>query len=237
MDIKQILIDKYNEDQLGHFYILSPNRNTEDSDFLFSWSEELLKNILNTKQIINHQDFLEIRPTKKKYSLDDFSELFSFLNYKATVAKRKFILIHDADKFTTNVSNKLLKTLEEPPVKTSIILLNPKGSTLLQTISSRGIKLRIPIEKEMNLEEEFLNLKNLSKLPLHSLIENLKSKIENHETTLIAITAWCNNNAIQYNVMKQLQVIQQEYQEDLLYHNPPTHRLYALATLIKELPF
>tara|TARA_Y100000385_G_scaffold236098_1_gene250144 strand:+ start:220 stop:939 length:720 start_codon:yes stop_codon:yes gene_type:complete len=238
VNIQDTLLAKYNKEELGHFYILSPNRNTSDEDFLTNWSNQLISKILDINEIINHEDFLEVKPTKAngKYGLDDLSALFSFLNYKATRAKRKIILIHNADKFSTYVSNKLLKTLEEPPVKTTIFLLNPTGATLLQTITSRGIKLRVPIESKQNLDNEVELLKRLKELSTHSIIDKLKNNISEHKLTLSALSSWCTTDNSDFATYGQLESIIKEYEKDELFHNAPTHRLFALATLIKELP-
>lgn len=238
MDIQKTLLQKYTSDELGHFYILTPNRNTNDDSFLQSWSKTLISSFLDTNEIINHEDYLEVKGSKPngKYALDDLSELFSFMNYKATRAKRKIIVIHDADKFTPNVSNKLLKTLEEPPIKSTIFLLNPTGSTLLQTISSRGIKLRIPIESGENLEEDFLYLKELKELSINAIIDKLKNNINNHKNTIMALSQWCIDNKSNFGTYSQIEEIIREYEEDQMYHNAPTHRLFALASVIKELP-
>lgn len=237
MNIQQTLIQKYKQDELGHFYILTPGRDGQQQDFLTDWAHLLLSQLLEIKEIINHEDFLEIAPSAPNgnYSLEDFSPLFSFLNYKATRAQRKFILIHNADKFSHYVSNKLLKTLEEPPVKTTIFLLNPTGKKLLPTIESRGIKLRIPISTPHCSDSEIEKIKQLAKLPLHKIVEELRNEIGPHEQILKALTTWCNTNEIHFATISQLQQILLEYEQDQLYHNAPTHRIYAVANLIKEL--
>lgn len=235
--MQQILLEKYKTDQLGHFYILTPNRNTSEKDFLSNWTFHLLSKLLNIKEVRNHEDFLEVKPTKDNgtYGLDDLSNLFNFLNYKASKANRKIILIHSANKFSHFISNKLLKTLEEPPVRSTIFLLNPTGATLLQTISSRGIKLRIPVEIAEDLSFEIEMLKELHELPIHSIIDRLKNNIKEHRRILSALSNWSSANQTNFSIFIQLQAIIKEYEQDQLYHNAPTHRLYALANLIKEL--
>ncbi|MCL2485002.1 MAG: DNA polymerase III subunit delta' [Endomicrobia bacterium] len=57
---------------------------------------------------------------------------------KAHEAKWKFFIIEPAEKMTTESANSLLKTLEEPPDNTIIILIARHKETIPQTIVSRA---------------------------------------------------------------------------------------------------
>jgi len=59
------------------------------------------------------------------------------------VARRKVALISRADQLNLNAANALLKTLEEPPADTFLILLHRAGQPLLPTIRSRCQALRV----------------------------------------------------------------------------------------------
>lgn len=60
---------------------------------------------------------------------------------------RKFGLIHDADRMNSEAQNALLKTLEEPPPETTIILTSANPSALLPTTRSRCQLLPLPDNK------------------------------------------------------------------------------------------
>ena len=60
---------------------------------------------------------------------------------------RKFGLIHDADRMNTEAQNALLKTLEEPPAETTMILTSANPSALLPTTRSRCQILPLPDNK------------------------------------------------------------------------------------------
>ena len=60
---------------------------------------------------------------------------------------RKFGLIHDADRMNTEAQNALLKTLEEPPPETTMILTVANPSALLPTTRSRCQLLTLPDNK------------------------------------------------------------------------------------------
>jgi len=63
------------------------------------------------------------------------------LAFKALEARRKFAIIALADSMNPQAQNALLKTLEEPPEATTIILVSGAPHALLPTIRSRCLKL------------------------------------------------------------------------------------------------
>ena len=86
------------------------------------------------------------------------------IHLKSYQGDYKIFLIWHADKLNIAASNKLLKSLEEPPVKTIFILISEKKESLLSTILSRLISLqfyRIKINKFSNQQDNLkLNSKN-----------------------------------------------------------------------------
>ena len=59
------------------------------------------------------------------------------LSFSKNEAKKRICIIEDADKMNINTANAFLKTLEEPPEDTVIILTTSKPNSLLPTILSR----------------------------------------------------------------------------------------------------
>ncbi|MGC6451409.1 MAG: ATP-binding protein [Pirellulaceae bacterium] len=59
------------------------------------------------------------------------------INLKPVAARRKVLIIDDADYFHPNATSKLLKTLEEPPANAVIILIGTSSSQQKDTILSR----------------------------------------------------------------------------------------------------
>lgn len=68
--------------------------------------------------------------------------LIERLKHKPYQGKRNVAIICDADTMTVRAENRLLKTLEEPPVGTIIMILSENVTKLEQTILSRCIHLR-----------------------------------------------------------------------------------------------
>jgi len=65
----------------------------------------------------------------------------------------RVLLIHDADKLTIESQNALLKTLEEPPKGTILILTTSNTTLLLPTIRSRSQKITLHPLNDMQIAE------------------------------------------------------------------------------------
>ena len=74
--------------------------------------------------------------------------LVQFAAYSPSVAKRKVIIVGDAERMVPQegadqAANAFLKLLEEPPADTTIILTSSEPGSLLPTIRSRVVCLRV----------------------------------------------------------------------------------------------
>lgn len=65
------------------------------------------------------------------------------LKRKPSAGERNLAVIQDADTMTPRAQNRLLKTLEEPPEGTMILLLSENKENLLETIRSRCVCFRL----------------------------------------------------------------------------------------------
>ena len=92
---------------------------------------------------LNHPDVLWVRPESKSrvITIDQMRELMQTVNLKPTVAEYKISVIVAADRLNVQAANAFLKTLEEPPAKSIIILLSTEPQRLLETILSRCLRL------------------------------------------------------------------------------------------------
>ena len=75
---------------------------------------------------------------------DDANELIGKLSLKAYEAKFKIVIIWMVDRMNESASNKLLKTFEEPPDNTIIILIGERYEQLLPTVRSRAQLIKVP---------------------------------------------------------------------------------------------
>ncbi len=91
----------------------------------------------------NHADVQWLRPEMKsrQISVDQIRELIQTVNLKPTEAEWKVAVIVAADRLNTQAANAFLKTLEEPPSRSILILLTAEPQQLLETILSRCLRL------------------------------------------------------------------------------------------------
>ena len=107
----------------------------------------------------NNPDFLYIEPDGNNIKIEQIRYLKRKIQEKPIISNRKVYIINDADKMTTEAQNCLLKTLEEPPEYSTIILIGSNQNLFLNTIKSRCMIISFkPIETELikkYLEEKY----------------------------------------------------------------------------------
>jgi DNA polymerase III subunit delta' len=132
--------------------------------FLFSGPEGSGKRRLVTElfRVVNGDttdatDFHGIEPESKsrKILVEQIRELEGSLRMHATRARVKFGVVYEADRLMLQAANAFLKTLEEPPDHSLLILVTALPEALLATIRSRCIEvsLRAPGIKALTDEE------------------------------------------------------------------------------------
>jgi DNA polymerase III subunit delta' len=91
----------------------------------------------------NHPDvrLIEPLPDKKEIGIQQIRELQRELNYRSFSGKRKIAIIDPATLMNLSAQNALLKTLEEPPADSLIVLITPNTGGLLPTLRSRCLSL------------------------------------------------------------------------------------------------
>jgi DNA polymerase-3 subunit delta' len=102
----------------------------------------------------DHPDYLALRPKGKtriipigKSESPEPGSMRAFLPklyVTPAVAPQKVAIIYEADRMNIESSNAFLKTLEEPPGRTTLLLLTTRPYALLPTIRSRTLHFRFP---------------------------------------------------------------------------------------------
>jgi DNA polymerase-3 subunit delta' len=158
--------------RLAHAYLASAG----DASVLESFAKDFARLVLDASEADPKSlpDFHEVRPESKsrKILVDQMRALEDALHQKPFVARRKVAIIYDADRMGNASANAFLKTLEEPPPETYILLLTRVPDALLPTISSRcvGIPLReavrpAPSSREVRARNLALELLNANRPP------------------------------------------------------------------------
>jgi DNA polymerase-3 subunit delta' len=93
-----------------------------------------------------HPDCFQLRPAGKMRQIgaDATRALIDQLQQSPAVAPRKVAILHEVDRMNLTAANVFLKTLEEPPANTQLLLLTTRPYALLPTIRSRVLQFRFP---------------------------------------------------------------------------------------------
>ena len=93
----------------------------------------------------NHPDIIRVTHEKpNSISVDDIRvQINGDIQVKPYNGKYKIYIVPDADMMTVQAQNALLKTIEEPPAYAVILLLTENANSLLPTICSRCVMLKL----------------------------------------------------------------------------------------------
>jgi DNA polymerase-3 subunit delta' len=96
-----------------------------------------------------HPDIILIEPTGESIKIEQIRELERSIAFKPYEARWRVILMDRAERMTRDAANALLKTLEEPPPWTTIILIARTIASLPATVLSRCQRIRFsPLSHE-----------------------------------------------------------------------------------------
>ena len=123
-------------------------------------STQLAAVMLNTssESVLRHPYTLSIDPIGDSISIEEIRSLQQFLKLKVPTKKpgiHRIIIINNAERMRSEAQNALLKTLEEPPADTMIILTSAHADSLLPTITSRLIEVPILPVSQHQAQEYF----------------------------------------------------------------------------------
>ena len=180
---------------LAHAYLFSGPEGIGKKDFAYD-----LFRLVNNREAQNDPDFKLISPRleddETKIYIEDIRDLKTFLSFKAYAGPYKFVVINDADRLTTEASNSLLKSLEEPSPFTVIILISSKPRQILPTILSRceNVRFLAPGAQELDKEtiraiNEFVKVAKLG-IPARLKYAEKLYKEENYQKLVIGLIHW-----------------------------------------------
>ncbi len=90
-----------------------------------------------------HPDVTLVGPGESsRIGIDVAREIRNLASLRPGTSRRRFIIIDDAHRMTSEAANALLKTLEEPSAYTTLVLIAPSASSLPETVSSRCQEIR-----------------------------------------------------------------------------------------------
>jgi len=115
-----------------------------------------------------HPDFLLVSPEDRQIRIEEIRMIDDALSFKPFEGKKKIVIVDDAETMNISAANAFLKTLEEPPEESVIILVSSKPDMLPPTIRSRCSRI------------------NFAPLPEDSCKEILGRKIPGNNIELLA---------------------------------------------------
>ena len=109
-----------------------------------------------------HPDVVEFEPTTRTYTLPNevreprgsetyrrdrgLPRILPELHRSPVEGQRKVVVLHDADRMTEEVANALLRSIEEPPPRSVIVLVTAHPDELLPTVRSRCRRVELGVE-------------------------------------------------------------------------------------------
>ena len=147
-EIKTSLIKSINNNQVSHCYLFEGPEGMGKFELALIFAQSLLclnfhkepcnecKNCIKVNSY-NHPDLHIINEDGNSIKREDIDVLINSIYNKPYEAKRKVFIIKDAHLMTPRAANGFLKTLEEPPGDSVMILLTINSNLLLPTIVSR----------------------------------------------------------------------------------------------------
>ncbi|MCA1635988.1 MAG: DNA polymerase III subunit delta' [Acidobacteria bacterium] len=100
-----------------------------------------------------HKDVGQVLAFAREIFVDAIRDLEYEGNFRPAEGAARVFLVEEADKLNEESSNALLKTLEEPPLTTHIILVTSRPASLLPTIRSRCQNVRFAPLPASQIEE------------------------------------------------------------------------------------
>lgn len=100
-----------------------------------------------------HPDFRELTPEedRKTISVDQVRAFSRTCYLRPQAGQARAALIYPVERLHASAANALLKTLEEPPAGSHMLLISEQPSAVIATIRSRCQTLRVPLPDEQAL--------------------------------------------------------------------------------------
>lgn len=160
------------------FPIVTSERQKKSSIYLKDWRLFCAKN-----KYFNVQDWYSYIKKDEKTGgiyVHEAEDINKSIKLKPYIGKYKIVIIWNAESMNIEISNKLLKNIEEPPSNTLFFLISEKEEKLLTTIKSRTQTIKVnPILNEdlkNKILFEFNEIKNIEDIIKVSEGDYIKSK-------------------------------------------------------------
>ena len=165
----EYLCRAHEQNRLAHAYLITgPSGSGKEllaADLASLVNGTPAKNVFSAKA----RDIFVARPESKsrRIVIGQIRDLEHALQMRASNGRRKVAIIPDADRLQTEAANAFLKTLEEPPKDSLLLLLSALPEALPETILSRCIAIPLEPNGELQPRNEEEKLVKLLQLASH----------------------------------------------------------------------
>jgi DNA polymerase-3 subunit delta' len=150
----------YEQNRLAHAYLISGSPGSGKQRLAAELASLVNGTSVNDVFSAKAREIFVTQPESKsrRIVIEQIRELEHALQMRAATGRRKVAIISDADRLQPQAANAFLKTLEEPPKDSLLLLLSVLPEALPETILSRciAIPLAESDQRQNKLEEEKL---------------------------------------------------------------------------------
>jgi DNA polymerase-3 subunit delta' len=166
---------RYSEGKLHHAALIVGNTILSTEDAALNLTRAILS---IPEDSDDHPDLFHLRPSGKAriITVEKTRALISNLYRTSNQGGSKVAIIHEADRMRKEAANAFLKTLEEPPPGTYLLLLTTRPYSLLATIRSRCLQARLAAESGAESSEVWENWVSVYRSWIHTLLDREKLK-------------------------------------------------------------
>jgi DNA polymerase-3 subunit delta' len=146
----------YEQNRLAHAYLITGAPGSGKEALAAELASLVNGTATNDIFSVKAREIFIARPESKsrRISIDQIRELEHALQMRAANGRRKVAIIPDADRLGDAAANAFLKTLEEPPKDSLLLLLSALPEALPETILSRCIAIPLASDGEARSRRE-----------------------------------------------------------------------------------
>jgi len=177
----------------GSVLIFGGNKTQREDKIVDIVNKEINKTFEKIKDLYEKADIkiIEREEDEKSISISQTREGNKFLYERPFSYPKKFLIILDSEKLTTQAQNSLLKTLEETPTYALILLSSKTQNSLLETIISRCRLIAVKKNRECVDTENGNSLNKILKMSLGQRLDWVgEYSKEERDTILELLECW-----------------------------------------------
>jgi DNA polymerase III subunit delta' len=112
---------------------------------------------------IRHPDVRLVEPEKTTISIEQIRDLIGEIAFQPSEARYRVVILDPAEQMRLEAHNSLLKTLEDPPSRTVMILITTNPYMLLETVRSRSRMLQFGEIPQNRIERHLVEKEGMAK--------------------------------------------------------------------------